>query len=65
MDPNHRDWLAVTPLHRFARGGDVANAELFLAQGARRDAIDDDLRLTPLGWAERYRQPAMAALLRG
>jgi hypothetical protein len=52
-------------LHRFARGGDVANAELFLAQGARRDAIDDDLRLTPLGWAERYRQPAMAALLRG
>jgi ankyrin repeat protein len=64
MDPNHRDWLAVTPLHRFARGGDVANAELFLARGARRYAIDDDLRLTPLGWAERYRQPAMAALLR-
>lgn len=64
MNPNHRDWLSVTPLHRFARRGDVANAELFLAHGARRDLIDDDLRLTPLGWAERYQQPAMAALLR-
>jgi ankyrin repeat protein len=65
MNPNHRDWLDVTPLHRFARHGAVANAQLFLARGARRDSMDDDLRLTPLGWAERYRQPAMVELLRG
>lgn len=64
MNPNHRDWLDVTPLHRLARRDDVANTELFLARGARRNAVDDDLRLTPLGWAERYNQPAVAALLR-
>ena len=64
MNPNHRDWLGVTPLHRFARRGDVPNAELFLARGARPNAIDDDLRLTPLGWAERHNQPAMVELLR-
>ena len=63
MNPNHRDWLEVTPLHRFARRGDVANAQLFLARGARRSAVDDDLKLTPLGWAERYNQRAMAEVL--
>jgi ankyrin repeat protein len=63
MDPNHRDWLEATPLHHFARRGDVDNARLFLDRGARVDVVDDDLRMTPLGWAIKFNQQAMIDLL--
>ena len=63
-DANFRDWLGATPLHHFARRGDVENARLLLERGARVDAVDEDLRLTPLGWAERFGKGEVAALLR-
>ena len=64
MNPNHRDWLGATPLHHFARRGDIENAALFLDRGAALNPVDDDLRRTPLGWAEHYGQTAFAAFLR-
>ena len=64
MNPNHREWLGATPLHQFARRGDIGNATLFLDRGARLNPVDDELRQTPLGWAEYYGQAAMAEFLR-
>ena len=63
MNPNHRDWLEATPLHHFARRGDVANAALFLERGAKRNAVDDDQRKTPLEWAVKFKQQAIVDLL--
>ena len=63
MNPNHRDWLEATPLHHFARRRDVANAGMFLERGAKRNAVDDDLRKTPLEWAVKFKQQAMVDLL--
>ena len=65
MDANFRDWLGATPLHHFARRGDVENTRLFLERGARVDVVDEDLRMTPLGWAERFGKGEVAAVLRG
>ncbi|MFN0104605.1 MAG: ankyrin repeat domain-containing protein [Bryobacteraceae bacterium] len=63
MDPNHRDWLDATPLHHFARKGDVENAELFLDRGADINALEEDQRSTPLGWAAKHGNTAMVELL--
>jgi len=63
MNPNHRDWLGATALHDFARRGDIVNAELFLDHGADVNAVDDDQRSTPLGWAAKFGRVEMAALL--
>lgn len=64
MEVNHRDWLGATPLHHCARKGDVENARLFLERGARVDIVDDEWRLTALGWAEKHEKKEVAALLR-
>lgn len=64
MNPNHRDWLEATPLHEFARRGDVANAAIFLAHGARLDVVDEDFGMTPLQVAEKFERREMADLLR-
>ena len=63
MDPSHRDWLGATPLHQFAKEGNTALADLFIAHGAELDARDDDLRSTPLGWAARFGRVDMVDLL--
>jgi hypothetical protein len=63
MDPNHRDWLGVTPLHRLAGRGDLDNAKLFVRHGADLDTEDDDLCSTPLGWAAKSGQLAVVDLL--
>jgi ankyrin repeat protein len=63
MDPSQPDWLLATPLHQFARKGDVENAALFLDHGARLDARDEDICSTPLGWAAKYGQTRMVELL--
>lgn len=63
MDPSLRDWLGITPLHTFARRGDVESAALFLDHGADLHARDDDIRSTPLGWAAKFGQRAMVELL--
>ncbi len=65
MNPNYRDWLGATPLHEFARRGDVMNAGMFLDRGARMEAVDGDLRSTPLGWACKAGKVEMVRFLLG
>lgn len=63
MDPSQRDWLGITPLHQFARKGDVEKATIFLDHGADLNARDEDICSTPLGWAAKFNQAAMVELL--
>jgi ankyrin repeat protein len=63
MDPSRPDWLGITPLHQFARQGDVENARIFLDHGAELDARDEDIRSTPLGWAAKFGSLPMVELL--
>lgn len=63
MNPSQPDWLLITPLHQFARTGNVESARQFLDHGANINAIDEDLCSTPLGWAAKFGQLAMAKLL--
>jgi len=51
MNPNFRGWLGVTPLHRFARQGEIESAAIFLDHGADLDARDEEFCTTPLGYA--------------
>jgi ankyrin repeat protein len=63
MSPSQQDWLLATPLHQFARTGDVERATWFLDAGADLHARDEDIRSTPLGWAAKFGQRAMVELL--
>ncbi len=63
MDPSHPDWLHITPLHRFAERGDVENAALYIAHGADLDALDEEFRSTPLGYAAKYGRTRMVLFL--
>jgi ankyrin repeat protein len=63
MDPSRPDWLGITPLHQFARRGDIANATIFIDHGADLHARDEDICSTPLGWAAKFGQLAMVELL--
>ena len=51
MNPNLKGWLGVTPLHRFAREGNVERAAIFLDHGADPDILDEEFCTTPLGYA--------------
>jgi ankyrin repeat protein len=63
MNPSQPDWLRVTPLHHFARTGDVEKAGLFIDHGADLHARDEDLCSTPLAWAAKFGQIRMVELL--
>jgi ankyrin repeat protein len=63
MNPSQPDWLGITPLHQFARTGDVDKATLFIERGADLHARDEDNCSTPLGWAAKFGQAAMVELL--
>jgi ankyrin repeat protein len=63
MNPNAPDWLGITPLHHFARNGDVEKAALFLDHGANLHARDEDICSTPLARAAKFGQLAMAEFL--
>jgi ankyrin repeat protein len=63
MNPSQPDWLLVTPIHQFARKGNVAAAEQFIAHGANLNARDEDICSTPLGWAAKFNQRPMVELL--
>lgn len=63
MNASQPDWLGITPLHQFARKGDVERATQFLDHGADLHARDEDIRSTPLGWAAKFGQAAMVELL--
>lgn len=62
-DPNNANWHGVTYLHKLAARGDVEKAVVVLDRGAHIDAIDDEWRSTPLGWAARAGQRAMVEYL--
>ncbi len=63
MNPNHMNWHRVTLLHDMAQDGDIEKARLLLDHGAEIDAVDEEYRSTPLGFAARWGQREMAALL--
>ena len=53
MAPNLPNWQGVTPLHHMASKGAIDAARLFLEFGANANAVDEEYRTTPLGWAAR------------
>ncbi|MGN7887528.1 ankyrin repeat domain-containing protein [Dyadobacter sp. 22481] len=63
MNANFKNWLGITPLHRFAERGDIHNAALFLEHGADIDAIDEQFCTTPLGWAAKAGKTKMVQFL--
>jgi ankyrin repeat protein len=63
MDPSRPNWLRITPLHRFAKKGDVENAAIFIDHGADLDARDEEMCSTPLAYAARYGKEEMVELL--
>jgi ankyrin repeat protein len=63
MNASQPDWLHVTPLHHFAKNGNIEAAAQFLDHGADLHARDEDLSSTPLGWAAKSGQLEMAQLL--
>ena len=71
MEPNLPNWQRVTPLHdicsRGGRGRQDPNRhellDLFLEFGANINALDEEYRSTPLGWAARNGLSDMAELL--
>ena len=65
MNPSRPDWLGITPLHQFARKGDVENATIFLDHGADLHARDEDICSTPLGWAAKFGKRPMVEFLLG
>jgi ankyrin repeat protein len=63
MNPSAPDWLGITPLHEFARRGDIDRARLFLDHGADLHARDEDICSTPLGWSAKFGQKEMVEFL--
>jgi ankyrin repeat protein len=63
MNPSAPSWLGITPLHEFARHGDVLKATIFLDHGADLHARDEDICSTPLGWAAKFGRKPMVELL--
>jgi len=62
-NPNNADWLGVTPLHQFARSGNIEKASLFIDHGAGLNARDEDICSTPLGWAAKSGKLQMVEFL--
>ena len=63
MSPHHMNCHRTTLLHGMAQIGDVARATLLLDHGADINAVDDEFRSTPLGFAARWGRRGMVRLL--
>jgi ankyrin repeat protein len=63
MNPNHCNWHRVTLLHDMAHEGDIPKARLLLDYGADIDAVDEEYRSTPLGYAARWGHREMVSFL--
>jgi ankyrin repeat protein len=62
-DANHMNCHRTTVLHEMARLGEIRKATLLLDHGAAIDAVDQEFRSTPLGFAARWGQREMVGLL--
>jgi len=62
-DPNNANWLGVTYLHKAAWKGNLEFAQMLIDFGADLNAIDDEHRSTPLGWAAKYGHTEMVQYL--
>jgi ankyrin repeat protein len=63
MNPNHMNWRQFSLLHDMAFLGDIRKARLLLDHGANINAIDDEYRSTPLGYAARWGKREMVGFL--
>jgi ankyrin repeat protein len=63
MNPNHMNCHRTTLLHGMAQLGEVRKAALLLDRGADINAVDEEFRSTPLGFAARWGQRRMVRLL--
>jgi uncharacterized protein len=63
MSARHMNCHRTTLLHEMARRGELTKARLLLDHGAEIDAVDDEFRSTPLGFAARWGQRGMVRLL--
>jgi ankyrin repeat protein len=63
MNPNHMNWQRTTLLHDMAWEEDLPKTALLLDHGADINAIDDEPRSTPLGFAARWGRREVIGLL--
>jgi ankyrin repeat protein len=63
MNPNHMNWQHVTLLHDMAQEGDIPKARLILDHGGDINAVDEEYRSTPLGFAARWGRREMVSFL--
>jgi uncharacterized protein len=63
LDPNRRNWLGITMLHRCAAKGVIDIAEACLEAGADINAVETEWCATPLGWAKREGRQEMVEWL--
>jgi ankyrin repeat protein len=63
MNANHMNWRRFTLLHDMAFTGDVRKARLLVDHGADINAIDDEYRSTPLGYAAHWGKLDMVTML--
>ncbi|HEY2980746.1 MAG TPA: ankyrin repeat domain-containing protein [Anaerolineales bacterium] len=63
LDPNRRNWLGITLLHRCAARGDIEMAQVCLDFGADIDATETEWSSTPLGCAARQGKKEMVEWL--
>ena len=63
MNPNHMNWHHTTLLHDKAYIGDLPKVRLLLDHGADINALDEEFRSTPLGFAARWGRREIVALL--
>src|SRR5262249_11768406 len=65
MSPQTMNHHRTTLLHSMACKGDVGKAVLLLERGADVNAVDEEFRSTPLGFAARFGRPEIVELLLG
>jgi len=63
MSPHHMNCHRTTLLHGMAQIGEIRRARLLLDCGADIDAVDEEFRSTPLGFAARWGREKMVRLL--
>jgi ankyrin repeat protein len=63
LDPNRRNWLGITLLHRCAAKGEIDVAQVCLDYGADINALETEWSSTPLGWAAREGKKEMVQWL--